>query len=93
MTVRSAEYGITVAQQPRKRNNELISEQDIIEEIKRLPDDKKARVIEFVRSLDTDDWDREIAQDVRDGGMDRLAEAALNELRAGKTTPLPPDAQ
>ena len=37
----------------------------------------------------SDQWDRQFEQDVLDGKLDHLAEAALTELRAGQTTRLP----
>ena len=33
-------------------------------------------------------WDRQIERDVRDGKLDGLAEKALRDHAAGKTTPL-----
>jgi hypothetical protein len=70
-----------------------MSDLEIIEEIKKLPDDKKARVIDFVRSLRLDGWDQEIIDDVTGGRLDEIAREAIEEHRAGRTTPFPSDAE
>lgn len=38
-----------------------------------------------------DEWDRQFADDAESGLLDGFAEAALVELRAGKSTPIPRD--
>ena len=38
-----------------------------------------------------DEWDRQFREDVAAGRLDHLAEEALEEYRAGRTTAFPPD--
>jgi hypothetical protein len=39
----------------------------------------------WFREYNSDEWDRQIEEDVRAGKLDKLAEEALAELRAGKS--------
>ena len=39
----------------------------------------------WFRDYDSDEWDRQIEEDVRAGKLDKLAEEALAEHRAGKS--------
>jgi hypothetical protein len=39
----------------------------------------------WFRDYDSDAWDRQIEEDVRTGKLDKLAEEALAEHRAGKS--------
>ena len=43
---------------------------------------------EWFREYDADKWDRQIEEDVRAGRMDKLAEEALVEYKAGATKEL-----
>jgi hypothetical protein len=42
----------------------------------------------WFRQFDSDQWDRQIEEDVRAGQLDRLAEEALAAHRAGKSKEL-----
>jgi hypothetical protein len=67
---------------------------EIIEAVKKLPEREKSEFLERLAEIDFDDaWDHQIEADVKAGKLDRLAEEALEEFRAGKTRPFPPDAQ
>ena len=57
-------------------------------EIQRLSRTERAALREWFREYDSDEWDREIEEDVRAGQLDRLAEEALAAHKAGKTKPL-----
>ena len=39
----------------------------------------------WFREYDSDEWDRQIEEDVRAGKLDKIAEEALAEHRAGKS--------
>jgi hypothetical protein len=39
----------------------------------------------WFREYDSDEWDRQLEEDVRAGKLDKLAEEALAEHRAGKS--------
>ena len=39
----------------------------------------------WFREYDSDEWDRQIEEDLRAGKLDKLAEEALAEHRAGKS--------
>ena len=70
-----------------------MSAAEIIKELPNLTEAERRAVIAKLREIDADAWDREIEADAKSGKLDRLAEKALEEYRAGKTTPFPPDAQ
>ena len=55
--------------------------------IDRLPRRAFFRLSKWVRARSEDEWDRQIAEDVQAGKLDRLAQAAITEHRAGRTTP------
>ena len=67
---------------------------EIIDAVKKLPEREKSEFLQRLAEVDFDDaWDRQIEADAKAGKLDRLAEEALEEFRAGKTRPFPPDAQ
>jgi hypothetical protein len=56
--------------------------------IRRLPKRDLAKFRKWFVEYDAAAWDRQFAQDVADGRLDRLAREALKDLRAGRTTDL-----
>ena len=60
----------------------------IEEEIRRLDRDELADLRNWFREYYADEWDREIEDDIRAGKLDKLAEEALVEHRAGKSKQL-----
>ena len=67
---------------------------EIIDAFKKLPEREKSEFLQRLAEVDFDDaWDRQIEADAKAGKLDRLAEEALEEFRAGKTRPFPPDSQ
>ena len=62
--------------------------------MKKLPEADKSEFLQRLAEVDFEDaWDRQIKADAKAGKLDRLVEEALEEFRAGKTRPFPPDAQ
>jgi len=43
---------------------------------------------DWFRKYDAEEWDRQIAEDVCAGKLDKLADAALADHKAGRTRPL-----
>ncbi len=63
---------------------------EIIEAVKRLDEQQKGEFLAKLSDVDFDDaWDRQIAADAEAGRLDRLAEEAIGEFRAGSSRPLP----
>jgi hypothetical protein len=63
--------------------------EELAEAIQKLSDEERARLVELIDEMEEDDeWDREIEEDARSGRLDRLADEALREHRAGRTMPL-----
>ena len=64
-----------------------------VDEIKRaieqLPKPEFWKVSEWVIQKHEDEWDRQIEQDILVGKLDKLAEEAIEEYKAGKTRPFP----
>ncbi len=52
-------------------------------EVKKLSHAQLVAFREWFREYDADEWDRQIEEDVRADRMDKLAEEALTEYRAG----------
>ena len=59
--------------------------------IEDLPRDEFFELLEWVKVRFEDAWDRQIEEDVKAGRLNRLADEALEEYRAGRTKPFPPD--
>ena len=57
--------------------------------IQKLPREEFFRLRDWMRDRFDDEWDKQIEEDVRSGRLDRVAQEALAEYRAGKTTPFP----
>jgi hypothetical protein len=61
--------------------------------IERLPREDLFKLTDWISSRFADEWDREIEEDIRAGRFDAIAQQALSEFRAGRTTQFPPDAE
>ena len=57
-------------------------------EVQKLSRAELAAFREWFREYDSDEWDRQIEEDVRAGKLDALAEEAMAEYKAGRTTEL-----
>jgi len=53
--------------------------------VQRLNRDELAAFRDWFRKYDSDEWDREIEEDILAGRLDRLAEEAIAEHKAGRT--------
>ena len=60
----------------------------IEQDIRKLNRDELLAFRRWFREYDSDEWDRQIEEDVRAGKLDKLAEEALAEHRAGKSKEL-----
>ncbi|HEY3602102.1 MAG TPA: hypothetical protein VGK72_09110, partial [Chthoniobacterales bacterium] len=70
-----------------------MSKADILEELPNLSVKERDEIRRRLDELDDDAWDRQIEEDAKAGKLDRFAEEALEEYRAGRTKPFPPNAQ
>ncbi|MCE0521675.1 MAG: hypothetical protein LV480_02050 [Methylacidiphilales bacterium] len=59
--------------------------------IQKLPRNDFFRLHEWMRDRFDDEWDKQIEENARSGRLDAVAQEALAEYRAGKSTPFPPD--
>lgn len=59
--------------------------------IGQLPRDELFYLITWIRGRFADEWDRQIEDDVKEGGLDYLVRDALVEFHTGQTQPFPPD--
>jgi hypothetical protein len=57
----------------------------IEQDIRKLDRKELLAFRKWFREYDSDEWDRQIEEDVRAGKLDKLAEEALAEHRAGKS--------
>jgi len=60
----------------------------IEQDVRELNDDELLAFRKWFREYDSDEWDRQIEEDVRAGKLDKLAEEALAAHRAGKSKEL-----
>jgi hypothetical protein len=60
----------------------------IEDEVRALSAEELATFRKWFREFDAEAWDREIEADAHAGKLDALADRALSDHRAGKTTPL-----
>jgi len=54
-------------------------------EVRRLSREERSAFRDWFRRYDSDEWDREIEQDIRSGKLDALAEEAIADHEAGRT--------
>lgn len=59
-----------------QRNIEMLSREDVF------------RLSEWLAEHCAEVWDRQIEEDAKAGRLDRLAEEAIKEIKAGKVRPL-----
>lgn len=57
-------------------------------EVRELSRAELAAFREWFRKYDSNEWDRQIEEDIRTGKLDKLAEQALATHKAGKTKEL-----
>lgn len=57
-------------------------------EVKRLTSDELRAFRDWFSAFDADAWDRQFESDARSGRLDGLAERALRDHNAGKSTDL-----
>ncbi len=57
-------------------------------EVQELSRAELAAFRDWFREYDSDEWDRQIEEDVRAGKLDALAEEAIAEHKAGRTKQL-----
>jgi len=62
---------------------------EIIEAVKKLPEQDKSEFLERLAEIDFDDaWDRQIEADAQAGRLDYLWMEATEDIKAGRTKPL-----
>lgn len=62
--------------------------EQIEQQIERLSPEELAKLREWFVQFDAEAWDRELESDSISGRLDSLAEQALRDHAAGKSTPL-----
>jgi len=69
-----------------------VSVTEILNAVRSLGEKEKNEFLAGLGEIDFQDaWDRQIEADIKAGRLDRLAEEALADHRAGKTRPFPGD--
>lgn len=66
-----------------------MSVDEIKKAIEQLPKQEFWKVSEWVIRKYEDEWDRQIEGDIKAGKLDKLAEEAIEEYKAGKARPFP----
>ncbi len=62
--------------------------EELADKVQRLSRQELAAFREWFREYDSDEWDREIEEDVLAGRLDTLADKAIAEHKAGRTKEL-----
>ena len=57
---------------------------EIIENIKKLPEDDLKILLEWIEGFEQELWDKEFERDVKLGKLKKLAEQAIKDFRDGK---------
>ncbi len=57
---------------------------EIIESIKKLPEDNLKILLEWMEDFEERFWDKEFKRDVKFGKLDKLAKQAVEDFSAGK---------
>ena len=63
--------------------------QEIESAILKLPSEDFQKLADWITGERNRKWDEQIERDIQAGNLDRLAEEAVFEYRAGKTKPFP----
>lgn len=71
----------------------MFSIQEIEAAIETLPPEQFLLLREHIQKRFDEQWDREFVDDATSGKLDSVAETAISEHRAGRSTPFPPNAQ
>jgi hypothetical protein len=66
----------------------VVKVEKLANEVHQLSRDELAVFREWFRKYDSDEWDKEIEEDVRTGRLDKLANEAIAEHKAGRTKEL-----
>ncbi len=66
-----------------------MSATEIIQQVQKLPPAEVFEISQWLREYEAALWDQQIEADIRAGKLDRPAQEALAELRAGQTRPFP----
>jgi KaiC/GvpD/RAD55 family RecA-like ATPase len=62
--------------------------EELANEVQQLSREELAAFRDWFRKYDSDEWDREIEEDVQAGRLDKLASEAIAEHKAGRTKEL-----
>jgi KaiC/GvpD/RAD55 family RecA-like ATPase len=62
--------------------------EELTNEIQQLSREELAAFRDWFRKYDSDEWDKEIEQDVLSGRLDKQAKEAISEHSAGRTKEL-----
>jgi hypothetical protein len=62
--------------------------EEVVNEVQRLSRQELAAFREWFRKYDSDEWDKEIEEDVLAGRLDTLANEAIAEHKGGRTKEL-----
>jgi len=63
--------------------------QEIERAIEQLPREEAFLLADWISSRISKEWDQEIEEDIKAGRLDQLAQEAVSEYRAGRTSPYP----
>jgi hypothetical protein len=66
---------------------------EIEDAIGQLPEEEMFKLVERLENRTSDLWDRQIERDVKGGRLNSIAQQAIQEHRAGRSTAFPSDAE
>jgi len=58
--------------------------QELIENIKKLPQNELKILLEWIENFEQELWDKELEKDVKQGKLKKLAEQAIKDFQVGK---------
>ena len=61
-----------------------MSVDEIEKAIPKLSSQERARLLKLLEEMDADEWDRQIEEDAKGGKLNKLAQEALEDVKAGR---------
>jgi hypothetical protein len=61
-----------------------MSVDEIEKALPKLSSQERARLLKLLEEMDADDWDRQIEEDAKSGKLDKLAQKALEDVKADR---------
>ena len=86
-------YCISPPQHDILGNTTMSTVQEIKQAVRKLPLNKRLKVVKWVTAFDNDEWDKQISKDAASGKLDFLVREGKEALKKGRLQPISPRSQ